>query len=385
MTGDSLISLRERIRSDIEELAAFILGLDLFGQVLDGNTIHFDVFASLQRTAKTCKASQVLSRTHLYASSLASCRTATEQMTSNFLNLRAEGVYYFVPFATFEDAVEWIQQTKKTISSESDFSFVGAPQRCPVRDKLPCVPVIMRNVLSVDSGTRKVPFPGVRLLSVIDQHRHDHSAKGDFFRGHAFPYVGDKNARLDQKHRYHHHFRWRALLDAMKAHELFAQEFIERLDRHYSYLSLFAHGTPNTDNYLSTNRTERHFESQCLELMIDLYCYCILFQEIKSLEIYERTTGGIATGARTLMESHHERFQGRVDALGFVDAQPHKYDKFQDSSYRSGLKFASGDPGFLREDSRPHLDVDVLRRITSVFRPTFSLENSTSYEPPTVP
>ena len=385
MNGDSLISLQERIRSDIDELATFIISLDSIGQVLDGNTIHFDVFAALRRTANTCMASQVLSESRLYASSLASCRTAAEQMTSNFLNLRAEGVYYFIPFATSNDAAEWVQKTKKTISDGSDFSFVGAPQRCTVRDNLPCVPVIMRNVLSVDSGEQKVPFPGVRLLSVIDQHRHDHSAKGDFFRGHAFPYVGDRNARLDQKHRHHHHFRWRSLLDAMKAHELFEQEFIERLDRHYSYLSLFAHGTPNTDNYLLTNRMGNNFESQCLELMIDLYCYCILFQEIKSLEIYERTSGGISTDARTLMESHRVRFQNRVDVLGFVDAHPHEYDKFQDFSYRNGLRFASGDPGFLREDSRPHLDVDVLRRITSVLRPTFSLENSTSYEPPTIP
>lgn len=171
----------------------------------------------------------------------------------------------------------------------------------------------------------------------------------------------------------------------MKAHELLEQEFIERLDRHYAYLSLFAHGTPNTDNYLLTNRTVKDFENQCLELMIDLYGYCILFQEIKSLENYERTSGGIATGVKTPMEGQYERFQGRVDVLGFVDARPHEYDRFQDSSYRSGLKFASGEPGFLRKDSRPHLDVDVLRRITSVFRPTFSLESSTSYEPPTVP
>lgn len=383
--SEELISLKERIRSDIDELVSFILDLDSDGQILDGNTIHYDVFAALQRTARTCKSSQVLSRSHLYASSLASCRTATEQMTSNFLNLRAEGVYYFVPFATHQVAQEWINKTSGTLSGESDFSFIGAQQKCNVRDKLPCVPVILRNVLSVESGQRRIPFPGVRLLSVIDQHRHDHSAKGDFFRGHAFPYVGDKDARFEQKHRFYHHFKWRALLDALEAHELFEKEFIERLDRHYSYLSIFAHGTPNTDNYLLMIQPGKEIEKQCLEIMIDLYCYCILFQEIKSLENYERTSGGIATGVRILMENHDERFRHRVNVLGYVDALPHAYDIFQDDSYRSGLKFASGESGFLREDNRPHLDVDVLRRIIGVFSPQISLENSTRYEPPYVP
>ena len=384
MAGDSIILLQQRIRSDIDELTTFFLTLADQSQILDGNTIHFDVFGTLQRSAKTCLSSQILSKNQLYASALANCRTASEQMASNFLNLRAEGVYYFIPFATSDDATEWVQKMKLTINDKSDFSFIGAPQKCNIRDGLPCVPVILRNVLTVDSGGPKVPFPGVRLLSVIDQHRHDHSAKGDFFRGHAFPYVGDKTARIEQKHRYHHHFRWRVLLDAMKAHELFEQEFIERLDRHYSYLSLFTHGTPNTDNYLLANQPGTQFEVRCVELMIDFYCYCILYQELKSLEIYERTSGGVSTGARSLMESHRERFQDRVDVLGFVDARPHLFDTFQDSSYRTGLKFALGEPGFLREDKRPHLDVDVLKRITSVFRPTISLENSTSYDPPYV-
>lgn len=352
------------------------------------STILNDAATIVRRTVETLDASLKLSDHGLHASSLALCRTGLEQSIGNMLNLRESNLLWFYTFNTMDDAVHWAEVTRKTLTGSSDIAFIARPIECSRNESRFCVPVVLRNLMVTADGNQKGPCPGARLLAIVDRHRHEVSTSGQQFRSVLYPYVGDRDAVKDQQHLYKHHFTRRSLIDALRIHQVLDESDIEKLNRHYNYLSLFAHGTSNTDEYLTLRGMSAIRNEALIKVLIALYVFCILETELHSFQMFVEASPSAELLSVKSLEISSLRGAERRSWLGFVLSPQHPIDEYREKSYRDDLKLAESSghtdsaEGYMRTDHRNFFDTNFLTRLNDAMSPTNNLLSGLSYTPP---
>lgn len=388
MDEEQVRSATISIRADIDLMISELGQLENFIETVQASTIHMDAASSVRRTVDTLHAALVLCDQGLYSSALVLCRTGFEQSLGNILNLRETNLVWFYTFNTMEGALAWAETTRETLSDVTDIARIDSPKVCDREGSRYCVPLVLRNLMTQNDGVSRSPFPGARLLAVVDRHRHELSTGGDTFRGLLYPYIGDREAVKDQKHHYRHHFTRHSLIEAIRIHVLLNQSDIEKLNRHYNYLSLFSHGTSNTDEYLNLRGQPKSRRGGVVKALILLYVYCILETELHSFEIFIEASEGVEL--KQIESSRISRLKGsnRRSWLGFASADPHLIDIFREKSYRSDLKLADtlgrvdNEVGYIRSDNREFFDTNFLTRVNDAMSSTRDLMSGDSYTPP---
>lgn len=375
-------------RIDIDCMISELSALEHFIDADLPSKIHMDAAISIRQTTDTLRAAILLSEEGHLSSALALCRTGLEQALGNMLNLREQNLLWFYTFSSMDDASLWVEQTRATLNNTSDLAFIGKPTECNQKRKHFCVPVVRRNLTPSSDGMPKTPFPGVRLLAVIERHRHEFSTSGEEFRGLLYPYIGDKQAIIDQKHHYKHHFTRRALVDAVRIHGLLSPPEIEKWDRHYNFLSLFSHGTADTDEYLELRGQPRSRAETVIRTLISLYVYCILEVELRSFQTFSDSSEGLRLKHLESLAISDLRGSNRRSWLGFVSADPHSFDIYREKSYRSDLNLLENlgkddlEDGYMRADDREFFDTNFLTRLNEGLSPTRNILSGDFYNPP---
>ena len=225
-------------------------------------------------------------------------------------------------------------------------------------------------------------------MAVVERHRHEFSTGGDEFRGLLYPYIGDRKAVIDQKHHYKHHFTRRSMVDAVRIHGLLSPPEIEKWERHYNFLSLFSHGTNDTDEYLNLRGQPRSRAETVIRTLISLYVYCIIEAELHSFQIFADSSEGVSLKPLESLTISALRGSNRRSWLGFISADPHPFDIYREKSYRSDLKLADIlgkadlEDGYMRSDDREFFDTNFLTRLNEGLSPTRNMMSGDFYLPP---